>query len=156
MIKIVSFVAFIAAFISTWFLFHSSDKISQVTHAGIQSKLMLLIEQTIKSAKPNSNNFEILNIYTEKIDDNQVSAHFTYKFTDQLEDKEPVNQTLSGEAILYRGLSENPNDEKWVAKSIKTNGSVIEFQQGLIISPEPGALSPSGDNTLIPEEKKTH
>jgi len=136
MIKIVSFVVFIAAFIVSWFLFNSPSNISQATHAGIQSKLMQLIEETIKTAKPNSIYFEILNIYTQKIDDNQVSAHFSYKYTDQLEDKESVNQTLSGIAILYRVLSENTHDDKWIVKSINTNNPIIEFQQGLVINSE--------------------
>lgn len=148
MIKLVSFIVFIAAFVWTWFLFNSHDKISMATHAGIQSKFMILIEESVKAAKPNSSNFEILNIYTEKIDDNQISAHFSYKYMDQLQDKEKVSQTLTGEAVLYRGLSENPKNDKWIIKSIKTDNSNIEFQQGLTISPE-------AENAPPTEEKKT-
>lgn len=148
MIKLVSFIVFIAAFVWTWFLFNSHDKISMATHAGIQSKFMILIEESVKAAKPNSSDFEILNIYTEKIDDNQISAHFSYKYMDQLQDQEKVSQTLAGEAILYRSLSENPKDDKWVIKSIKTDNSSIEFQQGLTISPETENAPPT-------EEKKT-
>lgn len=155
MMKLVSFAVFIAAFVSTWFLFHSHSKISLATHAGIQSKFMTLIEETIKTAKPNSSNFEILNIYTEKIDDNQVSAHFSYKYTDQMEDKEKVNQVITGEAVLARALSENPEDDKWIVKSVKTDNAKIEFQQGLTINPE-GNAAASGDTTPVEkEEKKT-
>ena len=107
MIKLVSFIVFIAAFVWTWFLLNSHDKISMATHAGIQSKFMILIEESVKAAKPNSSDFEILNIYTEKIDDNQISAHFSYKYMDQLQDQEKVSQSLAGEAVLYRSLSEN-------------------------------------------------
>ncbi len=163
MIKLVSFFVFTAAFVWTWFLFNSHDKISQATHAGLQSKLMILIEESIKAARPNASDFEILNIYTQKIDDNQVSAHFTYKFkdsfTNQLEEQEQeqVNQTLSGEAVLYRMLSENPLKDKWITKSFKTNNSSIEFQQGLTVN-----LDAAEDSTIAPtvapvtEEKKTH
>lgn len=136
MIKLLSFVLFLAAFVWTWFLFNSQSKINLATHAGIQSKFALLIEESIKTAKPNSSNFSVINIYTEKLDDNQISVHFSYKYTDLLDDKEEVQQTLSGEAILHRGLSENPNDDKWVIKSINTNNSSIEFQQGLTIESE--------------------
>ncbi len=148
MIKLVSFIVFIAAFVWTWFLFNSESKISLATHAGIQSKFMILIEESVKAAKPNSSNFEILNIYTEKIDDNQVSAHFSYKYADQLQDKEKVNQTMTGEAILYRGLSENQKDDKWIIKSIKTDNTKLEFQQNLVVS---------SDATQAPatEEKKS-
>jgi hypothetical protein len=143
MTKLISFVVFIAAFVSTWFLFHSESKISLATHAGIQSKFISLIEETVKAAKPNSSNFEILNIYTEKIDDNQIGAHFSYKYTDQLEDKEKVEQVMSGDAILYRGLSENNQDEKWIVKSIKTDKATLEFQQGMMVNSEVSVASSS-------------
>jgi hypothetical protein len=167
MMKLVSFVVFIAAFVWTWFLFNSHSKISLATHAGIQSKFMVLIEDTIKAAKPNSSDFEILSIYTEKIDDNQVGAHFSYKYTDHLEAQEKATQEMSGTAVLYRGLSENPNDDKWIVKSIKTDNSTIEFQQGMTINPESSSAGASGDVTTasssgdsttpaVEEEKKTH
>ncbi len=112
---------------------------------------------TVKTAKPNSKDFEILNIYTQKIDDNQIGAHFSYKFIDQIENNEPVLQTMKGEAVLYRGLSEDPDENKWIAKSITTNNAAIEFQQALVVSPEAAAISISGDATVTPtpEEKKT-
>ena len=144
MIKLVSFSVFIAAFVWTWFLFNSHSKISLATHAGIQSKFMMLIEETVKAARPNSSNFEITNISTEKIDDNQVGTHFSYKYDDQLQDNEKVSQTMSGEAILYRSPSENQKDDKWVIKSIKTDNPNIEFQLGAIVNPANSA----------PEEKK--
>ncbi|MEQ1722943.1 MAG: hypothetical protein ABL930_07180 [Pseudobdellovibrio sp.] len=155
MTKLISFVVFIAAFVSTWFLFNSESKISLATHAGIQSKFITLIEETVKAAKPNSSNFEILNIYTEKIDDNQIGAHFSYKYTDQLEDKEKVNQVMSGVAVLYRGLSENPQDDKWIVKSIKTDQATLEFQQGIVVNSE-ASVAASSDITdpVKVEEKK--
>lgn len=158
MIKLVSFFVFLGSFIWTWSLFNSHDKINLATHAGIQSKLMLLIEDTIKTLKPHASDFEILSIYTEKIDDNQVSAHFAYKYSDQLEGEEKTKQTLSGEALLYRGLSENPHDEKWVAKSIKTSNDSIEFQQGLVVTPENTDQTAPNEATPAPEteEKTSH
>lgn len=156
MAKLISFVVFIAAFVWTWFLFNSQSKINLATHAGIQSKFILLIEETVKKAKPNSSNFEILNISTEKIDDNQISAQFSYKYTDEMADKESVEQVLSGNAILYRGLSEDPNTDSWIVKSIKTDKSTIEFHQGMVINPEAEAEQASADATepVKTEEKK--
>lgn len=113
---------------------------------------MILIEERVKASKPNSSNFEIIKIYTENIDDNQVSAHFSYKFTEELLDKSKVNQTMSGEAVLYRGLSENQKDDKWVIKSIKTDNPKIEFQQGVVVTPE---NTPATTEVLPIEEKKT-
>lgn len=157
MIKLGSFIVFIAAFVWTWFLFNSQSKISLATHAGIQSKFMILIEESVKAAKPNSSNFEITNISTEKIDDNQVSARFSYKYDDQLQNDEKVSQTMSGEAILYRSLSENQKDDKWIIKSIKTDSPNLEFQQGLIINPGSTTDTISTEKPAVPppEEKKT-
>ena len=136
MIKLVSFVVFISAFIWTWILFNTHDKIDSSIHAGIQSKLMILIENAVKASRPNSSDFEIVNIYTKKINDNQISAHFSYKFTEHLEEKENVHQAVAGEAILNRTPSENPSDQKWVVQSVKTDNNTIEFQDGLIITNE--------------------
>ncbi len=157
MIKLGSFIVFIAAFVWTWSLFNSHSKISLATHAGIQSKFMMLIEDSVKAAKPTSSNFEITNISTEKIDDNQVSAHFSYKYDDVSADNEKVSQLMSGEALLYRSPSENQNDDKWVIKSIKTDNPSIEFQQGMIVNPGNNSDAASSDKTNVapPEEKKT-
>ena len=161
MIKLVSFFVFLFAFVWTWFLFHSVDKIDSSVHAGIQSKLMLLIEDAVKTSRPNSSDFQITNIYTKKINDNQISAHFNYKFTDQLEDKETVHQSIAGEVILNRTPSENPTDQKWVVQSVKTDNNSVEFQDGLIVTPEAEAPAPetapasSDATTATPEEKKT-
>ncbi len=158
MIKLVSFFVFLGAFIWTWFLFNSSEKVDFSVHAGIQSKMMVLIEDAIKASRPNSTDFEVINIYTKKINDNQISAHFSYKYSDQLEEKEKTTQVIAGEAILNRTPSENPADQKWVVQSVKTDTNKIEFQDGLIVSSEPlNPENPSNPSTTsVPaEEKKT-
>lgn len=141
MIKFFSFVLFGAAMVWSWFLFHSQPTISLATHAGIQSKFIQLIESSVKAARPNSTQFEILNIYTQKIDDNQVSAHFTYRYTDQIEEQEKVQQVMSGEAVLARGLAENPEEDRWVIKSVKTDNNSLEYQQGITVNPDTPAAS---------------
>ena len=159
--KLISFVVFVAAFAWTWFLFNSQPKVNMGVHAGLQSKLALLIEDTIKTSKPQSYDFKMLNLYTQTIDANKVSAHFSYKYSERsLEDKETSHQTITGEAILNRSPSENPADEKWVVQSVKSDNSNIEFQEGLVIgasaTAEPVAPA-SGDATPAQptEEPKT-
>lgn len=75
-------------------------------HAEIQSKLALLIEDTIKNKKPNSSDFEMNQMYTSAINENLVSAHFSYKFKDQMDsgtpESEGVEQTISGYALLAK------------------------------------------------------
>ncbi len=150
MIKLLSLFVFVAAFVWTWFLFNSKNSIGIDVHAGIQSKLAILIEETIKKNKPSSSHFEVLKIYTEKIDDNKISAQFSFKYDDILSENEVTSQTLSGEAILSKGLSENPQVQKWIVQSVKSDTSNLEFKEGLVISSD----GKSNDG-LIPEEKKT-
>ncbi len=136
MIKILSFIIFIAAFVWTWTLFNSKNAISTDVHAGIQSKLAILIEESIKSKRPQSSNFQLQQMYTEKMDDNKVKAFFTYNFTDQIEEQEKTEQTISGQAILNRSLSEDKKVQKWVIQSVKTDSNNVEFKEGLVITSE--------------------
>lgn len=140
---------FVIALSWTWFLFNSKNSIGVDIHAGIQSKLAILIEDTIKKNKPNSSDFQILQLYTEKIDDNRISAKFSFKYSDTLEENEKTTQTLSGEAILNKGLSENPDVQKWIVQSVKTSSAGLEFEEGLVISSDG-----KSDDNLVPEEKK--
>ena len=133
MTKLVSFFLFLAAFIWTWFLFNSKSEVNVGVHAGLQSKLALMIEETVKTHKPNSFGFKMQSIYTKTIDANKVAAYYKYNFSEKLADGEVTLQTIDGEAILNRTLSENPNDEKWVVQSVKTQNPVVEFQEGVII-----------------------
>lgn len=134
MVRVLSFFMFVAAFLWTWYLFNSSNTIGVDIHAGIQSKLGVLIEETIKKSKPNSTDFRLLKIYTEKLDDNRISAKFAFQYEDLLEADEKTTQTLQGEAILSKGLSENPEVQKWIIQSVKTNATNLEFREGLVIS----------------------
>lgn len=137
MTKLVSFVVFTAGFIWTWFLFHSSPIISIDVHAGLQSRLTDLIAETIQKARPQSYNFKMLGLSTETIDENKISARFSYSYFDQAEDRERTRQTVTGEAVLNRAATESEDEQKWVIQSVKTNQSEIEFQQGLVIGPNP-------------------
>lgn len=155
MVKLLSFVIFVVAFVWTWFLFNSRNAVGIDVHAGIQSKLSILIEDTIKKNRPNSSGFQLVQIYTEKIDDNKMSAKFSFKYDDVMEDNETTNQTMNGEAILTRGLSEDPNIQKWVVQSVKSNSSNLEFREGLVITSD-GQTEPEAAATEVPaEEKKT-
>lgn len=134
MIKLISFFIFVAAFVWTWTLMTSKNTIGVEVHAGIQSKLAILIQDSIKAKRPNSSHFQLNQIYTEKMDDNKIKAHFSYKFTDMLEDQEKTEQIISGEALLSRSLSEDPLIQKWVIQSVKTNANALEFKEGTVIS----------------------
>ena len=150
MIKLFSFFVFVAAFVWSWFLFNSKSSIGVDIHAGIQSKLAILIEDTIKNKRPNSFDFHLVRIYTEKLDENRISAKFSFKYDDKLEENEKTTQTLDGEAILSKGLSENPEVQKWIVQSVKTSSSGLEFKEGLVISSD----GKSDDAAVVKTEEK--
>lgn len=129
MIKIFSFVIFVSALIWTWCLFNSPSQMGTDIHAGIQSKLTILIEESVKAKRPSMTGFRLNKMYTEKLEDSKVKANFSYQY-----DEDNATQTISGEAILTKALSEDPAVQKWVLQSVKTGGDVVEFKDGLTIS----------------------
>jgi len=137
MIKIVSLIVFISAFLWTWFLFTGTNKMGIEIHAGIQSQLTQLIEDTLKAKKPYVSNFKLLKMYTEKLDDQKVKAVFSYQFDDAESDSTSeglVTQTISGEAILTKGLSENKNIQKWSIQNVKSDNQSVMFKDGLTVN----------------------
>lgn len=152
MIKIVSLIVFIAAFIFSWQAFNGKSDMGIDVHAGIQSQLTLLIEDTIKSKRPGSDNFKLIKMYTQKIDDLKVMAYFSYEFNDHmpsadLADKEQTTQKVSGTALLSKGLSEDPLVQKWILQSVKTDKETVDFKEGItIISDGKPSEAPTSEN----------
>lgn len=139
MVKIISLIIFVSAFVLSWCAFNSRSEMGIDVHAGIQSKLSILIEDTIKAKRPQSENFKLLKMYTQKIDDKKVMAHFSYEFQDQIAttentDKEKTTQKISGSAILVKTLSEDPSIQKWALQSVKTGTETVDFKEGLVIT----------------------
>jgi hypothetical protein len=134
MVKLVSFLVFTVAFIWSWFLFHSKSNVGIGIHAGIQSKLAVIIEDAIHKARPNAYNFQMITLYTKNVEENKISAYFTYRYSEKLEEKEHSDQTVKGEAVLNRAASEIPDEQKWVIQSVKTDDQTIEFRDGSVIS----------------------
>lgn len=130
MIKIFSFVIFVAAFIWTWTLFNSSSQMGTDIHAGIQSKLTILIEDSVKAKIPTMTNFRLSKMYTEKIEENKVKAHFSYQY----DDADATTQTITGEALLTKALSEDPNIQKWVLQTVNSGSQSLEFKEGMTIT----------------------
>lgn len=147
MIKFLSLVVFLVGFIWTWSLFNSEPKISYGVHAGLQSKLTIMIEETLKKARPNIYAFAMENLTTETLDENKISAKFRYSYMESGEEKERTHQTVHGEAILNRTAGENTADQKWIVQNVRTDQSQIEFQEGIVIGSGPEtAAAPAVEN----------
>lgn len=140
MVKIISLIVFVVAFVLSWCAFNGRSAMGIDVHAGVQSKLSILIEDTIKAKRPNSENFKLVKMYTEKMDEQKIMAHFSYEFQDEMvasgdsTTKEKTTQKISGSAVLTKGLSEDPSVQKWVLQSVKTGTENIDFKDGLIIN----------------------
>lgn len=151
MYKVVSFIVVCASLVWSWTLFNSNSKMSTQVHAEIQSKLAILIEDTIKAKKPNSSHFELNKMYTSAINENLISAHFSYKFKDHLNSSEDsptedVEQNISGYALLEKAPSEDKETQKWVIQSIKTNTESLSFADGMVVT-----AASEAENTANPE-----
>ena len=156
MVKILSLIIFIAAFVLSWCAFNSKSNLGIDIHAGIQSKLTLLIEDTIKAKRPNSENFKLIKMYTQKIDDLKILAHFSYEFQDQMPTTESdtlvekVTQKIAGTAVLAKSVSEDPSIQKWVIQSVKTGTETVDFKDGLTITSD-GTTAETAPNEAVPE-----
>ncbi|MFN3696127.1 MAG: hypothetical protein ACK4VO_01705 [Pseudobdellovibrio sp.] len=136
MVKIVSLLVFIVSFVWTWNLFTTPNKMGIEIHAGIQSQLSELIEDTLKSRKPYVSNFKLLKMYTEKIDDQKIKAVFSYSFDEAQSETDSAGQTtqtISGEATLTKGLSETKGLQKWNIQSVKSDNQNLFFKDGSIL-----------------------
>lgn len=138
MVKVIGLIILVAGLGWTWSLLNSPSQMNTQIHAEIQSKLAILIEETIKAKKPNSSDFEMNQMYTSAINENLVSAHFSYKFKDLVESadegNEGVEQSITGYALLAKTPSENSDLQKWVIQSIKTNQQSVSFADGMTIN----------------------
>ncbi len=180
MIKIFGFIVFLAAFIWTWTLFNSKTDLSIATHANLQSKLSLYLEEVVKKQKPEMENFKLIKIYTEKIDAQKIKAYFEYQFdslissknnpteasasespdsTSSEPSKEVTTQNLKGEAVLNKSLGENTDVQKWYVAEVKINNESIDFKEGLTLTtsknnPEPTKHeTPSSENHAEPKSE---
>ncbi len=154
MIKFLSLVVFLVGFVWTWTLFNSEPKISYGVHAGLQSKLTSMIEETLKKARPNIYDFAMENLTTETVDENKISAKFRYSYMESGEEKEKTHQTVHGEATLNRAPGENAADQKWIVQTVKTDQSQIEFQEGTVIGAGPEQAAPTETTPTPTEDKK--
>ena len=131
--KIISLLVFTAALVWTWNLVNSSQAIGFETHSGIQQKLSTLIQETIQKKKPEAHDFQIIRLWTESMNDNKIRAVFAYKFLEGTTDS--AEQTLEGEAILHREVSEDPKQDKWTLQSVKTTRDSVIFAEGSEVNP---------------------
>lgn len=139
MTKFFSVLFFAVALTFTWHLIHSDSAIGAETHSGIQEEMSTLIVQTLQSKKPNAKEIRITRMWTENLDEHKVRAVFAYHFTEAGENNETLEQTIEGEAILHREPSDDPRLDKWVLQQVRTTNDAVNFTEGTVVTPVPGA-----------------
>lgn len=158
MVKIVSLIIFVGSFIWTWCMFNAPSDMGIDIHASLQTKLTLLIEDSIKARKPDVSQFKLLKMYTEKLDQNKVKAVFTYQYDEALKNEGApasiTTQNVSGEAILIKTPSENPQVQKWDLQNIKLDNLAVDFKEGLTVSnqdlPQQESANTNSTNSALP------
>jgi len=153
--KIVSLVIFTAALFWTWNVIHSSSAIGFETHSGIQEKLAILIKQTVLTKKPTAKNFHITRLWTEALSENKVRAVFAYQFNDSLE-ADKTEQTVEGEAILFREPEDESGQDRWTLQSVRTTSDTVTFAEGLVVTPGSGPESSEAAPTETPAAEPAH
>ncbi|MCK6598973.1 MAG: hypothetical protein L6Q37_11465 [Bdellovibrionaceae bacterium] len=135
MMKILSLIVFVILLAWSWQVVHSTAPLDFETHSDIQAKMVELIENTIKSKKPDTKDIEIIKIWTRNSGDQKIIAQFNYKFSETSQG-ETVTRIIEGEAVLARDYSDNPTVDKWVIQSLQTKGDNISFTEGSLITPD--------------------
>lgn len=149
--KIVSLVIFTAALFWTWNLIHSSSAIGFETHSGIQEKLAELIKQTVLAKKPHAKDLRITRLWTEPLSETKIRALFAYEFSDLVESGDTTEQTVEGEAILFREPLDESGLDRWTLQSVRTTNDIVTFGEGLVVTPDaeiPEALGPEATTPM--------
>ncbi|MFZ4404055.1 MAG: hypothetical protein ACOYOK_08140 [Pseudobdellovibrionaceae bacterium] len=135
--KIISTGILIVAMAWTWNVIHSSTAVSFETHSSLQTQLARLIEKTLTDNKPQLVNLKINRLWTESLSENKIRAIFSYTFSEKDEGGEVSEQTVEGEAELYRSPTEDPEKQNsWVLQTVKTTSGTLVFSEGSVVSPQ--------------------
>lgn len=144
--KLLSFVIFSALLIWTWNVVHSSSSVGFETHSGIQEKLTELIKSSILLKKPASTDFVMKKIWSETLTVNKIRVVFSYGYKEPQEGKEVIDQTIEGEATLYKEADDTSStSENWILQSVKTTNDEVTFAEGEVINagtPNPAPAAP--------------
>ena len=144
--KVISLVVFLILLIWTWSMIHSSPTVSFETHSIIQQKLAEIIQLSVQKHRPKAKEFSLVRLWTETLNSDKISAHFTYQFKEGESDN-ATQETISGEALLKKTTTEDQAQENWKIEKVQTSANQIVFQDGESI--ESGAAA-----TPAPNEEK--
>ncbi len=139
--KYLSIVFFLVLMKFTWGMANKFPVIPIETHKMIQTELKDIIYQVLVQYRPTATQLKFQSIWTERLSDNQLKAHFTYSFVDSDEQEgESVEQTQEGVVTLNR-ISVNQEADPaapapgWSLDEVSVSRQVLNFKKGIVISP---------------------
>lgn len=160
--KLLSFVIFAALLIWTWNVVHRESNLGFETHAGIQAQLEQIIQAAVMAKRPSASEFKMQKLWTEPLANNKVKAHFSYSFQESDSLQAPVEQTIEGEAVLYREAPQaNTTAEdggitdRWVLQSVKTTRDSVVFSEGTLLDSKESSTTPTTEGTVVTPEQNT-
>lgn len=165
MAKILSFLIFTVALIWTWkTVNHAHSSQALLTHAQIQSRLTEIIAQKLIEKKPGLKDLKIVRLWTEDVTDTKIRAVFAYAFSQEIAGEgnakpELTEQSVEGEAFLFKEPGEDKSIQKWVLQSVRTKNESLTFNEGILITPDTkteGTAEPEAKPTAKPDSHETH
>lgn len=147
--KYLSVLFFTCALAWTWSIVHSKSEISFETHSGIQEKLAIIIQETVKAKKPTASDIVVEKIWTEVIATGKVRASFVYAFKDASE-QGLISTKIHGQAVLDRKETSEDGNDQWTLSQFQTSSDAIEFDDATIVTGNPN----SNENAAPVEEEK--
>lgn len=147
--KYLSVIVFIGLMSWTWAKIHGEAPVSFETHAAIQSKLAVLLQEAIQQKKPEAAELVVERVWTEDMTNGHVKAHFVYSFSETASaDASSAKTTVNGEGLLERMPDDGSGFDRWSLKEIKTTNNAVLFEQEMIVTPED---SPNAESKVTPQ-----
>lgn len=121
----------------TWGMAHKNSPVSVAVHQQIHNEVREIVYQALTQYRPSATNLRFQSIWTERMSDNQIKAHFTYSFTDEEENEGIVDQIQDGQVVLNR-ISLPDGDKEgtaWSLDEVMVSRQVIHFKKDVVITP---------------------
>ena len=147
--KFISALFFIALMILSWNLVHKTPALSFETHAGIQERLAVWLEENYRKQFPELTSFRIDKMRTRTVSPDQVEAHITTEY--ELPNPQPSPSAKAGQDSDSNGTSKHRNNlklrlervvdsertllERWRVSATTTLEESIDFSDEMLITP---------------------
>ncbi len=129
--KYISLILLILIIFATQYLVSSPGTVSLETHNNMQMEIRDIIQKALQDNIPTIQEFKLLNVLSEAIDDNNVKVNFIYSY--KIADATQGNsKTENSGFVMLKRIEKN----QWSFETAQIEDQKIEFSDPIIISPE--------------------